>query len=396
MEKSVKVRDTGHLGMLGLLLAALALGGCSTPQPIEKLAWPGPPLEPRIQFVRTISGEESLGRDPSLEEKALELLTGKKPPANHIAEPMAIAVSDDGNRIYVSDFAQFAVYVFDLQNKSFLKIGNETPLQRPFGLALDKDENLYVVEQAKKSISVFNRKGEFLRSIGDESIDRPGGLAIDRERGWLYLADTSHSKSGHHDVKVFDLQGRLLRTLGGKGDADGYFLFPTYVYVDRQGHVFVTDTLNSRVQEFDADGKFLARYGQRGSGWGMFDKPKGVATDSFGNVYVVDSGWSNVQIFNRKGQVLLFFGGRGRIPGLTQNPTAIAIDTKDRIYLGDYLNHRLDVYQLVNTTAADSLPASDTLSPEGPAGKPAAAKDDKKDESAAAGSEAGAKDEERK
>ena len=117
----------------------------------------------------------------------------------------------------------------------------------------------------------------------------------------------------------------------------------------------MTDTLNARVQKFDAEGKFVKRFGERGNSWGMFDKPKGVASDSFGNLYVVDSGWSNIQMFNQKGQVLMFFGGRGPIPGMLQNPAPIAIDANNRIYVGDYLNHRVEVYDLVNTKADDSF-----------------------------------------
>jgi DNA-binding beta-propeller fold protein YncE len=109
------------------------------------------------------------------------------------------------------------------------------------------------------------------------------------------------------------------------------------------------------VQKFDAEGKFVTTFGQLGTNWGEFDKPKGIAVDSFGNLYVVDSGWSNVQIFNPKGQVLLFFGGRGPVPGMLKNPLAVAIDKNNRIYVGDYLNHRIGVYDLVNTTATDSF-----------------------------------------
>lgn len=109
------------------------------------------------------------------------------------------------------------------------------------------------------------------------------------------------------------------------------------------------------MQKFDANGQFLTSFGQLGNNWGEFDKPKGVALDSFGNVYVVDSGWSNVQIFNPKGQILLFFGGRGPVPGMLKNPISIAIDKQNRIYVGDYLNHRVAVYELVNTKADDSF-----------------------------------------
>ncbi len=338
------------------------LAGCATTTAPEfpRLVWPPAPQEPRIRFERSLFNDQDLGRDATFNEKLVEFLAGRKPPENRIAEPLGLAVSDDGNRLYVSDYAQLAVFVFDFEKKTFTKIGKDEALARPVGVALDAAENLYVVEQEKRGISVFDKQGKSIRFISDPSIVRPTGVALDRTRGRIYLADTAHTKTEEHTVKIFDLQGKLVGHIGhGKGAGDGQFMFPTYVAVDKQGLVYVTDTLNSRVQVFDTEGKYVKRFGERGNSWGMFDKPKGVATDSFGNVYVVDSGWSNVQIFNQKGQVLLFFGGRGPIPGMLQNPAPIAIDGHDRIYVGDYLNHRVEVYQLLNTTAADSFAGDD-------------------------------------
>lgn len=343
--------------ILGGLL--IILTGCVTaPPPAEpvRLVWPAPPMTTRIEFVRSIVSDKDLGKDTTFTEQLANFLGGEKPTPNRIVEPMGLAVSDDGNRVYVSDFSQLAVFVFDFGQKTFAKIGKEAPLARPVGIALDAEENLYVVEQQKKGISVFNRQGKPIRFITDPSVERPTGVAIDRVRGKIYLADTAHTKSKTHTVKIFSLEGKFVGTLGsGKGGRDGEFLFPTYLAVDAQSNLYVTDSLNSRVQVFGPDGKYVRKFGERGNSWGMFDKPKGVALDSFGNIYVVDSGWSNVQIFNPKGQVLLFFGGRGPIPGMLQNPTAIAIDKQNRIYVGDYLNHRVEVYRLVNTTAADSF-----------------------------------------
>ena len=354
-ERVIKPARYSSLALVFGLLSLLI--GCATAPPPEmkRLVWPAPPLTTRVEFVRSLFSDKDLGRDLTFDEKVLEFFTGKKPPANRIAEPMGIAVSDDGTRVYVSDYAQLSVFVFDFAAKTFLDIGKGT-LGRPMGVALDNDENVYVVEQEKKGVIVFSRSGEKIRFITDPSVEKPGGIAIDRQRGKIYLVDTAHTKSVAHTVKIFDMQGRLIGELGhDKGGAEGQFLFPTYASVDRQGNVYITDTLNSRVQMFDADGKYVKRFGERGNSWGMFDKPKGVATDTFGNVYVVDSGWSNVQIFNQKGQVLLFFGGRGPIPGMLQNPSPIAIDANNRIYVGDYLNHRVEVYQLVNTSANDSF-----------------------------------------
>ncbi len=344
---------------VSLLVVALVLVGCATaPQKEEvaRLVWPPPPLKPRIEFVRSIVSDQNLGRDTTFSERLLNFLGGETAPPNRIVEPMGLAISDDGQRLYVSDFVHLAVFIFDFAQKKFSKIGEQEKLARPVGIALDGQENLYVVEQEKKGVGVFDRQGKRLRFITHPSLERPAGVAIDRERGKIYLADTAHNKSEEHTIKIFNLSGDLLGTIGkGKGEEAGQFLFPTYLAVDAKGNLYVTDTLNSRVQMFDANGKYLKTFGQRGNAWGMFDKPKGVALDSFGNVYVADSGWSNVQIFNQKAQVLLFFGGRGPIPGMLKNPTAIAIDKNDRIYVADYLNHRVEVYQLVNTTAEDSF-----------------------------------------
>lgn len=352
------------MGATRRMFAALATGllaivaGCATAPPREEghLVWPAPPQTTRIKFLRSVYSDENFRHELTATEQLLNFLGGQKPPPNRIVEPIGVAVSDDGARLYVSDYGQSAVFVFDFTHQTVSRIGQGGVLAQPNGLALDGAGNLYVVESAKKGVSVFDPTGKPIRFITDPTIERPTGIAIDRVQGRVYVADTGHSSSTEQLVKIFDLQGQRVGAVGrGKGGAEGQFLFPTYLAVDPRGHLYVTDTLNSRVQEFDAEGKFVMQFGERGSGWGMFDKPKGIALDSFGNLYVVDSGWSNVQIFNPKGQILLFFGGRGPISGMLRNPTAIAIDKENRIYVGDYINHRVEVYQLVNTAAADSF-----------------------------------------
>lgn len=355
--RTARIGDTTLAGFAGttLALGMLLLAGCASAPPVqeERLVWPAKPLTTRIQFVRSIYSEKDLKSDTTFTESLAVFLGGEKIPDGRIAEPIGLAVSDDGERLYVADPLQHRVFTFDFQNK---KLRQLDAVGFPSGIALDAAENLYVVDQSKKAVSVFDRDGKFIKDISDGTMVRPNGIAIDRQNDRVYVVDTGSNEAKEQNVKIFNQAGQRIGAIGGAPGGDfGEFLFPTMVTVDDKGYVYVSDTLNGRVQKFDAKGNFVLSFGRIGSNWGEFDKPKGVAVDSFGNLYVVDSGWSNVQIFNPKSQVLLFFGGRGPVPGMMKNPIAIAIDRRNRIYVGDYLNHRINVYDLVNTTADDSF-----------------------------------------
>jgi DNA-binding beta-propeller fold protein YncE len=344
-----------------ILLAGMALAFTASGAPKKKsknqpkaieLMWPEPPLTPRIKIVNILASEADLGRKLTFGESLNKFLTGQKPLVARIYQPRALAVSDDSKRIYASDFGSSAIFIFDLETRKVRTFRSE----RPFGIALDDNENLYVAEEEAKRVVAFDRAGNKIRTITNQKLIRPTGVAIDRVRKRLYVADPAMKASPEHTVKVFDLEGKFLGSIGnGRGTCQGCLYFPTYVAVDKAGNVYVSSTLNSVVEVFDAQGKYLKSIGGRGTNFGMFDKPKGVAIDSFGNIHVVDSGWSNVQIFNQKGEVLLYYGGRGDYPGLMRNPTGIAIDKDNKIYVADYLNYRVSVYQLVNTKAEDSL-----------------------------------------
>jgi DNA-binding beta-propeller fold protein YncE len=344
---------------VGALLAVLAAGCATSRTPtITELTWPEPPLTPRIKFVGLLRNQRDLGQTTG--QLFAEALLGPKPLADSLQQPMGVTPSRDGKRLYVTDYARPGVFVFDFETQQVSMLGDALHgFRTPLGIALDAQENVYVVDSTPRMIRIFDAKGVFLRAITHDSLERPTGIAIDAARGRLYVVDSSSQQSQNH-IKAF----------GGQGGDPGQFLFPTYVALDSQGNLYVADTLNARLQVFDPDGQYVRTIGERGDAFGMFDKPKGVALDAFNNIYVVDSGWSNVQIFNQQGQVLLFFGGRGRFPGFLFNPTGIAIDRDNRIYVADAFNGRVCVYQLINTTAEDSFPSAPSVSDEAPAPRP--------------------------
>ena len=95
---------------------------------------------------------------------------------------------------------------------------------------------------------------------------------------------------------------------------------------DRRGNLYVSDSLNSRIQVFDREGHFLRSWGKRGVFPGDFSQPKGIACDVRGYVYVVDSHFENVQVFNPEDKLLLAFGSEGNGPGEFWLPVGIFAD----------------------------------------------------------------------
>lgn len=347
--------------LLYAVMFASFLSGCAAPI-VKKteLVWPDPPEKARIQFVTGLRSRDDLPKEKSFMEKFQDNAFG----SNNIAilqQPSGLAVSDDANRLYVADWVRNFVVVFDFEKSKTFVIGGPSsskPLTTPYSVALDSAENVYVLDQGTKLVRVFDRSGKFLRDIttlGVEPFERVSGLAIDRKNGLLYVADSSHVNSQNHRIFVFTTDGKFVRYIGKRGTGDGEFNTPTFLYADDgNGNLYVCDSLNFRIQVFDATGKFVAKFGTQGDSPGYFAKIKGIAKDTFGNIYVADGAPDVVTIFNSKFQPLLFFGGQSSKPGYLQGPTAIVIDRNNKIYVADSLSARVNVYQLINTTAADS------------------------------------------
>jgi len=329
------------------LLVALA-AACAGPL-AQKNAWPAPPAKERIRFVRTYSGSADVESSWSRIWRKLAGVSSRV----SLYHPVGVAVSQEGDLLAVTDQAIGALFLFDLQGNALETVQKEVLGGAPLGVAIAGAEVWTVVPERKVALA-FDRKGRALRSVDLSDCERPTGLAIDAKQGLLFASDTSSTTGAGHAVHVHALaDGTHKAAFGKKGDGQGELFFPTFLSLNDTS-IYVADTMNARVVEFDRQGAFVRQFGERGDRFGNFDKPKGVALDSFGNLYVVDAFFSAVQIFNRNADLLLFFGGPGATGGFLSNPAGIAIDGHDRIYVTNGLNFRVDVYQLVNTTAADS------------------------------------------
>jgi DNA-binding beta-propeller fold protein YncE len=311
----------------------MAGAGPTAPLP----AWPPPPAQPDIVYVRQIAGPRDIGARPAFFTRLANALTGESAQSQGFARPFGLSLDEAGN-LTVTDTGARAVCYLDFKNKKWtrwIKAGERTFLS-PVA-AVHHGATFYVADSGLARVIAFDVKGHVQFEITNE-LARPAGLAICVDR--LAVADSERQQ-----VAIFGLDGRLISKFGARGRGPGEFNYPTHLAVDASQRMYVTDSLNSRVQVFTPDGQFIREFGSAGDGPGHFGRPKGVAVDANGHVYVVDAVFNNVQIFNEQGRLLLDFGTGGSDAGQFWLPNGLAISPENEIFVSDAYNHRVQEFR---------------------------------------------------
>src|SRR5271157_4623801 len=358
---------------------------------ISKIVWPSPPEIARVKFVEQLTGERiDFNRPTNKPQKSkqswMDRLAGTKPQVDTVQDlpfqlvrTYGLAFDSKGN-IYAADQAVGAIFIFnpDADKKFDVKLirnGKEARFGLINGLAIDDTDRLFVSDDQHHNVIVINPQHQQEAAFGSDVLVRPGGMAIDEENRFLYVVDTESDV-----VDVFDADSyKLLRKIGTAGkkhllsDA-GNFSLPTNVAVDKEGNVYVTDTMNNRVEIFDADGKFISAFGKNGDGPGQFARPKGIAIDKDGHIWVVDAVQQRVQVFDTEGRLLIYFGQPGNWPGQFSAPYDIAIDAKSNLVVtSEHFPARVQMFRYVTDAEAAAEKASREAQPGGSTPKPAGA-----------------------
>jgi sugar lactone lactonase YvrE len=311
----------------------LAVAGPPTNAP----AWPPPPAEPYIVYEREIAMPRDIGARPSFFIRLADAITGVGSESTKLVRPFGLSLDDAGN-LMVTDTGAGAVCYLDLAHKKWQRwtAAGGRKFLSPVA-AVHHAQTFFVADTGLGGVLAFDQKGRLQFVITNE-LARPAGLALLGDR--LLIADAEA-----HQVVVCGLDGSFIFKFGQRGVGPGEFNFPTHVAVDGNHQIYVTDSLNCRIQVFTAAGRFVREFGSAGDGPGHFSRPKGVAADTAGHVYVVDAVFDNVQIFNDQGRLLLDFGAGGSGPGEFWLPNAIAINSHNEIFVADAYNHRLQMFR---------------------------------------------------
>jgi PKD repeat protein len=218
------------------------------------------------------------------------------------------------------------------------QIGGSFPkgtLLSPQGVAIDSQDNVYVVERNKGRITKFSPDNGYLNHWGSHGsgsgqMDSPHGIAIDSDDN-VYVTDTDN-----HRIHKFTSDGALVTTWGSRGSVDSQFESPWGIAVDGANNVYVVDSANHRVQKFSSNGVFITKWGNYGTAVGQFNSPQGIAAGPSGDIYVSDRFNHRIQRFTTSGGFMSQFGSFGTGDGQFKwQEMGLAVDAAGNVYVSD-------------------------------------------------------------
>jgi DNA-binding beta-propeller fold protein YncE len=220
------------------------------------------------------------------------------------------------------------------------------------GVAVDSQDNVFVLTRGEHPIIVFDKDGNYLRTFGEGhfSENRTHGLYIGHDDSLLVADD------GIHTIQKFSSTGEKLMEIGERNHpapkwSGQPFNRPTSAAImPSNGDVYVSDGYgNSRIHVYSGSGDYKFSWGSPGIDAGQFMKPHNIAVDSDDKVYVVDREAHRIQIFDAKGNFLTMWNNIHR-------PDSMVL-WNEHIYVGELngvgavdeapgLGHRVTVYDL--------------------------------------------------
>ncbi len=257
----------------------------------------------------------------------------------------------------------------------------EGQFRQPRNLAISADgERIYVLDSGNNRVQYFDRNGSWLGqwdSANGIGFFEPWGIALD-SKGNVYIADTWNNR-----IVKTDPDGNFITEWRANDPTDARgFYGPRAIAIDSKDTVYVCDTGYKRIMIYDEDGNFIRKFGVSGMGMGELDEPVGIALLDDEHLAIADTWNQRVQVFDVSGKssidgvTLVFDVNAWYTQSLNNKPYITGSSGSGSIFLTDpegSLIHQYDMGgSLVRTWNADGgdidhycMPTGITLASDG-------------------------------
>ena len=231
--------------------------------------------------------------------------------------------------------------------------GNGT-ISRPWGIAIDNNNCLYVADSDNRLIQKFTAEGEFLNQISlpvDDNYYTTLDMALDLNKELLFcmrILVEDNSFSDGNNILAFNLKGDLQYTYIARNVSNAPF-----IAMNTRGEFIVSDLTKHCLSKLDKKGDFLSHIGN-------LKYPGYITITDDDSIIVPDKDADCVYIFNPDGTIKHKFGTSGTGKGQLKQPLGIANDG-EYILVCEELNNRIQVFKHDGTIVSIIESSNDPL-----------------------------------
>ena len=232
--------------------------------------------------------------------------------------PLGVTVDNRTGNIYVADYDNNCVKVFDSTGKYLFKFGDnegEGKMYLPRGVAIYEDRIL--ITQSNHCILNYQLNGKFVSRIGRQGrgeleFNNLFSLTIDESNGDIYICDYNNNR-----IQILNSDFSFKSQFG-----KDTLKYPHDVKLSKE-YIYVLDDSNPCLHLFNYNHILQKSVISRGKGMEVIF-PFYFFVDQTGNILISDPNSNSIHIFNTEFQLI------HKIP-VSNNPTGVTVDKQGRV-----------------------------------------------------------------
>ncbi|CAF1194116.1 unnamed protein product [Adineta steineri] len=218
---------------------------------------------------------------------------------NQLNSPAGIFI-DKNKNMFIADYFNHRIveWKYDAKKGQIIAGGNRQgnrmdQLKCPTDVIVDQQNHSTIIADSgnRRVIQLLNQKQQILI----HNIDCHG-LAMD-QIGFLYVSDYKKNEVKRWKMGEYNNEGIIVAGGNGQGDQLNQLNYPTFIFIDEEQSVYVSDRSNHRVMKWRKDakeGKIVAGGNGEGGNLSQLFKPQGIIVDHLSQIYVTD--WGNNRV----------------------------------------------------------------------------------------------------
>ena len=255
-------------------------------------------------------------------------------------QPSSLFFDESKQRFYIADTRNNRLVSFDSAYSYISEFSAGKSMKLPISIVKDNKGRLIITEGQKNQVTIINIKKKSLNPLDLSKVPKNhsiifGNLAIDKKDN-LYVIDRFNKR-----ILVFNNKDKYIREITVKKGLAGF----NDVKVDIHGNLYAIDALKGRIYIFNQKGKSIAKFGKLGQSEGDFGFPISLAVDKRGLIYVLDRHKNRIFVYNKEGDFLEGHLQLGWQKEGLYYPTYIFINQSQLIFIVDRDNNRIQVYK---------------------------------------------------